>query len=84
MGIKTSLSHSFNWHLKQDIPAGIELNYMNKEDYEFWNGIGKGVDLSTEILSDELKEADEIAEPILSRLLILMKCQKMKMYFIKI
>jgi hypothetical protein len=26
MGIKTSFSHSFNWHLKQDIQAGIELN----------------------------------------------------------
>lgn len=56
---------------------------MKKDDYEFWNGIGKGVDLSLEVLTDELKNAEESAKPVISRLMRQLKVQNDKINTIK-
>ncbi len=52
---------------------------MNKEELEFWNGMEKGVNLSLEVLSDELENADENSESVISRLIELIQEQKKKL-----
>lgn len=56
---------------------------MIQEKFEFWNGMGKGVDLSLEVLSDELKIAEESAKPVISKLIGQLMMQKNKIEIIK-
>lgn len=41
---------------------------MDKEYVEFWSGLGKGIDLSLEVLNEELNMADESVKPVILRL----------------
>lgn len=56
---------------------------MIQENSEFWNGMGKGVDLSLEVLSDELKIAEESVKPVISKLIGQLMMQKNKIEIIK-
>ena len=51
---------------------------------DFWYGMGKGVDLSLEVLSDELKNADQKAQLIISKLIELIRDQKKKIDVIRV
>lgn len=57
---------------------------MNRSDMDFWYGMGKGVDLSLEVLSDELKNADQKAQLIISKLIELIRDQKKKIDVIRV